>query len=408
MRQIGIYTAEDTPIGIGGMGQVLRAYTPQGYPVAIKEILPQFVTDPEFRYRIESEVEFLKGLNSTLGDNSGVVKVYESFEIDRHIFIVMDLVEGKNLEQLVIEQGRLPFGKAVRYMLRILDIMQAVHEAGIIHRDLKPGNIMLSPTGNELTILDFGVAKRGGAAAGGHTVLGTVIGTTGYMSPEQAQGFSLDSRTDIYSLGCVLFFLLTGQHAFPDTGNEVEMFTRINSEEFPRLSKYVADLPSGIQQVLDKSVNKNMLKRFQSCREFRMELMRVGHVGTDITAAPRPDRISVSIGRENCDICVGLDNFKVSRHHADVTMNITDNGRCYVYTDCSSNGSVVDGTVLHKGMSITIPEGRKPTVMLSTNPPTQLDWAEVCRVIGARLPKDLQHHGGGGLLGRIKKIFKGK
>lgn len=408
MRQIGNYTVDDTPIGVGGMGQVLRGLSPDGIPVAIKEILPQFVTDEEFRYRIESEVEFLKELNNSLpADNSGVVKVYESFELDSRIYIVMQLVEGQNLEQVVSEQGALPFSKAVRYMLRILDIMQNVHEAGVIHRDIKPGNIMLSPSGEDLTILDFGVAKRKTFSNGtSRTVIGTVIGTNGYMSPEQAHGLSLDSRTDIYSLGCVFFYLLTGHHAFPETGNEIEMGINITSGEFPRLSKYVSSLPSGLQHVLDKSVDKNMLKRYQSCREFRLELMKVGRVGTDINRPYGNREISISIGRENCDLCVGFDNYKVSRHHADVAFAVLDKGPCYVFTDCSSNGSTVNGTSLHKGMSYTIGVNESPTVILAADPPTRLDWNEVRRVLDARIPADIKPVRSDSFFSRLKRMFK--
>lgn len=373
------------------MGQVLKGMAPDGTPVAIKEILPEFVLNDEYRKRIDLEVGFLRKLNQRLGGNRSVVHVYESFELNGFLYIVMELVEGRNIEQIVSTEGKLPLSRVVRYMLRILDTMQLVHEAKVVHRDIKPANIMVRPD-EEICILDFGVARNADAPQGvkGGTVSGTVIGTDGYMSPEQANGLSIDHRADIYSLSCVLFYMLTGTHAYQNNGNDVMMMMDIVNKPFPRLNKFVKGLPSGIQEVMDKASDKNMMRRYQSCREFRMDLMRMAGIGTRIDAPVESSEVSVSIGRENCDICAAMDNYKVSRHHADVTFRVFTGGRFYVYTDCSSNGTTIDGNHLRKGMSYNIPEGHNPIIYLANDPSSPLDWSLVLQVINSRIPSDSQ------------------
>lgn len=238
MRQIGNYTVEDTPIGSGGMGQVLRGTSPDGrMPVAIKEILPTFVSDVEYRSRIESEINFLKKL-----DNDNVVRVYDHFELGGNLYIVMELVEGLNIEQYVHKNGPIAWKDAVQYMVKLLRTMQDVHEHNIIHRDIKPGNIMIRPDG-DICLLDFGVAKDVSRPGTGGTVVGTVIGTDGYMSPEQAQGYTVDCRTDVYALGCVLYYMITGSHAF-SAASELEMENAITNKPFPKIEDKVRGVPS--------------------------------------------------------------------------------------------------------------------------------------------------------------------
>lgn len=379
MRQIGNYIVEDTPIGSGGMGQVLKGAFPDGSrQVAIKEILPTFVSDIEYRSRIESEINFLKKL-----DNENVVKVYDHFEIGGNLYIVMELVEGLNVEQFVEKNGQIGWQDAVQYMVKLLRTMQYVHEHGIVHRDIKPGNIMIRPNG-DICLLDFGVAKDVSKPSSGGTVFGTVIGTDGYMSPEQAQGMSIDHRSDVYALGCVLYFMLTGSHAF-NAASDFEMEKDITSKPFPRLADKVRGIPSKVQEVLDHAVDKNMIKRYQSCREFADQLVRILPGGTQINTAVNLDARSISIGRENCDICVGSDNFKVSRHHADITLKQFTGGEFYVFNDCSSNGTMINGQMIRKGMSYNIPKGDHPEILLAGDPSCRLDMGEVERALESQM-----------------------
>lgn len=369
MRQIGNYIIEDTPIGSGGMGYVYRGISADGsYTVALKEILPGFVTDIEYRQRIESEIEFLKKLH-----NNNVVKIYDHFEEAGNLYIVMEFVEGMNMEQFVSMYGAVQWQDAINYMLKILQTMQDVHEQGIVHRDIKPSNIMIRPNG-DICLLDFGVAKDVTTAPGkGRTVFGVAIGTDGYMSPEQAQGMSIDHRSDVYALGCVLYFLITGEHAFGDIGSDLKMQIAIREEKFPRLSDKIKNTPPALQKVLDHAVDKNMMRRYQSCREFANELGRIVPGGTISMGASD----TITVGRENCDICVGIDNLKVSRHHADISKRIFTGGEFYVYTDCSSNGTRINGNLITTGMSYNIPKGDNPQICLAGQPDCRLDISEI-------------------------------
>lgn len=374
MRQIGNYVVDDVPIGSGGMGRVLRGTSPNGLPVAIKEILPTYVADVEYRSRIESEINFLKKLN-----NENVVKVYDHFELGGNLYIVMELVEGHNIEQYVAINGPIPWQDAARYMVKLLETMQYVHEHGIVHRDIKPGNIMIRPN-REICLLDFGVAKDvSNNNRPGGTIIGTVIGTDGYMSPEQSEGMSIDHRSDIYALGCVLYFMLTAKHAFGNSGSELAMQIAIKEGKFPRLNETIKGFPSSLQKVLDHAVDKNMMRRFQSCREFAAELIKVipGGAGTHISSSNQLNNASISIGRENCDILIGPENYKVSRHHADIQKRHFTGGEFYIFTDCSSNGTVINGQRLTKGMTYNIPVGENPEILLAGEPSCRVDMRQI-------------------------------
>lgn len=296
MRQVANYTIEDTPIARGGMGQIFRGRDSQGKIVAIKEILPEFANDWAILSRIEKEVEFLLKVN-----HPSIVKLYAAFRDDatQNYYIVMELVEGLNIEQYVTKHGAIPEQQAVELMLKILDALQCVHNAHIVHRDIKPSNIMIRPGGN-VCLLDFGVAKDMDNT-NSSTIVGSIIGTNGYMSPEQADGFSINFRSDIYSLGCVFYYMLTGHHAFNTLASEFETKDAILNNEFPRLSKYKSGLSDILQKVLDKATNKNMMLRYQNCYEFMAALSNGTHVShTGTQNAP----IMISIGREMCDIII--------------------------------------------------------------------------------------------------------
>ena len=133
MKQISIYQVEDTPIGSGGMGRVLRGTDPNGRQVAIKEILPEFASDFEIRTRTEREVELLQQLNS-----DSIVKVYDQFPLGGNFYIVMEFVDGLNVEQYVQKYGAIPYERATRFMVQILGAMQFVHEKNFVHRDIFP------------------------------------------------------------------------------------------------------------------------------------------------------------------------------------------------------------------------------------------------------------------------------
>lgn len=375
MRQIANYTIEDSPIARGGMGQIFRGRDSQGKIVAIKEILPEFANDWAILSRIEKEVEFLLKVN-----HPSIVKLYAAFRDDatQNYYIVMELVEGLNIEQYVTKHGAIPEQQAVELMLKILDALQCVHNAHIVHRDIKPSNIMIRPDGN-VCLLDFGVAKDMDNN-NGSTIPGSIIGTNGYMSPEQADGFSINFRSDIYSLGCVFYYMLTGHHAFNTLASEFETANAILNNEFPRLSKYKSGLSDILQRILDKATNKNMMLRYQNCYEFMAALSNGTHVSHAGTLAP----VLISIGREMCDIIINDADRKISRHHADVELKEFTGGKYYVFTDCSANGTVVNRKPLRKS-SISIPANDPaPEIYLAGVIDGHLDWDKVVDELNKR------------------------
>lgn len=375
MRQIANYTIEDTPIARGGMGQIFRGRDGQGKIVAIKEILPEYASDWAILSRIEKEVEFLLKVN-----HPSIVKLYAAFRDDatQNYYIVMELVEGLNIEQYVTKHGAIPEQQAVELMLKILDALQCVHNAHIVHRDIKPSNIMIRPDGN-VCLLDFGVAKDMDNN-NGSTIPGSIIGTNGYMSPEQADGFSINFRSDIYSLGCVFYYMLTGHHAFNTLASEFETANAILNNEFPRLSKYKSGLSDILQRILDKATNKNMMLRYQNCYEFMAALSNGTHVSHTGTLAP----VLISIGREMCDIIINDADRKISRHHADVELKEFTGGKYYVFTDCSANGTVVNRKPLRKS-SISIPANDPaPEIYLAGVVDGHLVWDKVVDELNKR------------------------
>lgn len=375
MRQIANFTIEDEPIARGGMGQIFRGYDSEGNVVAVKEILPEFATDWSIRARIEKEVEFLLKC-----DHPSIVKLHLAFfdEYSQNYYIIMEMVEGLNIEQYVLRNGPIPEQEAVEMILKTLDALQCVHNAHIIHRDIKPSNIMIRPNGN-ICLLDFGVAKD--MDNGGGTIAGSIIGTDGYMSPEQAGGYSVNYNTDIYSLGCVLYFMLTGHHAFNVLASEWETKDAILSQDFPKLSKYQKHASDVMQRILDNATDKNMTKRYQNCYEFIGALTsgtHVSHTSSSNTV------VMVSIGREKCDIIVNDSEHKISRHHADVELKAMTGNKYYIFTDCSANGSVVNRKNVKK-QSVSIPVGGPdPEIYLAGVKDGKLNWGEVVSELDKR------------------------
>ncbi len=214
-RKFGPYRIE-SPLGAGGMGEVYRARDDKlGRDVAIKTLPDEFARDPERLARFGREARALASLN-----HPNIAAIYGLEEAGDMDCLVLELVEGEVL------RGPLPIAQALDYARQIAEALEAAHDKGIIHRDLKPANVKVTPQGR-VKVLDFGLAKaiwgREGnpqlqpAAVGADngTLAGHIVGTPGYMSPEQSRGGDVDQRTDIWSFGCLLYELLTGKRAFP-------------------------------------------------------------------------------------------------------------------------------------------------------------------------------------------------
>src|SRR5438874_8485279 len=260
-----------TPIGSGGMGEVyLATDIKAGRKAALKLLPMHFTGDAERLHRFQQEAHALVGLN-----HPNILTVYEIGEDHSIHYIASELIEGETLRQC-LEHGPMQLSEAVDVAIQVVSALVAAHETGIVHRDIKPENIMLRPDGY-VKVLDFGIAKlaeqelpatmpRDEALLLVETNLGSILGTVRYMSPEQACGGHVDKRTDIWSLGVVLYEMLTGHAPFTgDTPGEV--MSSILEKEPPPLTRYFAHAPAELQQIISKTLRKEREERYQSAHE---------------------------------------------------------------------------------------------------------------------------------------------
>jgi eukaryotic-like serine/threonine-protein kinase len=250
------------PLGSGGMGQVFRARDPRlNRDVALKLLPPEYSADPVRKQRFEQEARAIAALN-----HPGIVSIYDVGDG----WMVTELVEGETLRK-----AQLTMLQVVDVGAQIAEALAAAHETGISHRDLKPENVLLTPDGRT-KILDFGLAKMVTPAAAGEkpenrstlTNPGVPTGTPGYMSPEQVRGQQSDYRSDIFSLGLMLYELLAGKPAFQGD-SAVEVMHAIVTEDPPELPDSV---PDGLRRIIKRCIEKNPAQRFQSARDLAFAL----------------------------------------------------------------------------------------------------------------------------------------
>src|SRR5262245_7140182 len=275
-QTIGHYKISES-IGAGGMGEVyLAADTVAGRKAALKLLPLRFTGDAERLKRFQQEARAVVGLN-----HPNIVTVYEIGEDHSIHYIASELIEGETLRERLM-RGRMQLNEALDVALQVADALVAAHKAGVVHRDIKPENIMLRPDGYA-KVLDFGIAKLAESTlaettAGetesvtlAETNLGTILGTARYMSPEQACGTPVDKRTDIWSLGVVLYEMITGHSLF--TGDKPgEVMSSILKMEPPPLTRYAANIPAELQQILSKTLRKDREERYQSAHELLQAL----------------------------------------------------------------------------------------------------------------------------------------
>jgi eukaryotic-like serine/threonine-protein kinase len=288
--QLGVYEIISA-IGAGGMGEVYRARdTKLGRDVAIK-VLPSFLSaDPDRLRRFEQEARAAAALN-----HPNILVVFQLGTHDGVPYLVSELLEGNTLRE-PLQRGALPIRKAIDYGVQIARGLAAAHEKGIVHRDLKPENVFVTKDGR-LKILDFGLARllpqRGEAEASAATLSeltdpGTVMGTVGYMSPEQVSGKPADHRADIFAFGAILYEMLTGKRAF-QRPTSAETMTAILNEEPPGVSQLVPTAPPALQRVVHRCMEKNPEQRFQSASDLAFALEALSD-SSAITAAAPPSR----------------------------------------------------------------------------------------------------------------------
>jgi serine/threonine-protein kinase len=274
--QLGPYEILEQ-LGAGGMGEVWLAQdTRLGRKVAIKILPEQFASDPERLARFEQEARAAAALN-----HPHIAAVYDVGHENGIHFMVQEHLEGQTLRAAIAE-GRLPLAHALKLGLEIAEALKAAHAEGIVHRDLKPENVFVTPD-RHAKVLDFGLAKlteiaiasQDGSASMSPTVLGTVagqmMGTAGYMAPEQIEGVAVDQRADLFAFGCVLYELGTGQRAFQGK-NLVDTLHRVSNVEPDTLLTIDGALPSGLQRILDKALAKDPASRYQTAGDLAVDM----------------------------------------------------------------------------------------------------------------------------------------
>jgi Tol biopolymer transport system component len=275
------------------MGEVYRARdTRLGRDVALKVLPAEVAGDPERRRRFEREARAVAALN-----HPGLLALHDVGEADGVVFIVTELLEGETLRER-LGRGSVGCERAVEWGASAAEALAVAHERGIVHRDVKPENLFLTRDGR-LKILDFGLAKELVVAAGGEeeptlpspTRAGLVLGTLGYLSPEQARGEPIDGRSDLFSLGCVLYEALTGRRTFGGKTAQ-DLIAAVLKDDPPDVASLRSDVPVGFARVVQRCLAKERVARFQSASDLAFALRSIPQGSGAAIAAVSPARAS--------------------------------------------------------------------------------------------------------------------
>ena len=251
-------------LGVGGMAVVYRAYDNiDDRPVAVKILKEEFLANEEFRRRFKNESKAIAMLS-----HPNIVKVYDVSYGERLQYIVMEYVEGITLKEYIEQRRVIPWKEAVHFLTQILRALQHAHDRGVVHRDVKPQNIMLLHSGN-IKVTDFGIARFSRSET--RTMTENAIGSVHYISPEQARGDLTDGKSDIYSVGVVLYEMLTGQLPFQSDSTVSVAIMQLQTE--PRRPRELNDgIPLGLEQITIRAMQKRPYERYQSAAEMLLDL----------------------------------------------------------------------------------------------------------------------------------------
>jgi eukaryotic-like serine/threonine-protein kinase len=274
------------PLGRGGMAEVRRGLDLRlDRKVAVKRLRTELAADPAFQERFRREAHAVAILN-----HPGIAAVFDSGEETdpgtgvRVPFIVMELVDGTTLRSILQDSGALPVRRALEITNVVLHALAHSHASGIVHRDIKPANIMVTANG-DIKVMDFGIARAATETTSGLTGTSMVVGTAQYLSPEQAQGASVDLRSDLYSVGCLLYELLTGRPPF--LGETAVSLAYQHVREVPEPpSRLVPELGPDIDALLGKALAKEPAERYQSATEMAADIDRILQGRPVLAAAP--------------------------------------------------------------------------------------------------------------------------
>jgi serine/threonine-protein kinase len=256
-------------IGRGGMAEIFQARDILlDRPVAMKVLFPEFATDPAFVERFRREAQAAANLN-----HPNIVAVYDWGKVNNTYYIAMEYVNGRTLADILKQSGTLTPMQVCDVMSEVASALISAHQNGVIHRDIKPGNILVSTTG-QIKVADFGIARALGAGVEqGLTQTGAVMGTATYFSPEQAQGVSTDQRSDIYSLGVVMYEMLSGVPPFTGENAVAIAYKQVHERAMP-LDQRLTSVPPEVSAIVAKCMEKSPDDRYSSAEEVRDELRR--------------------------------------------------------------------------------------------------------------------------------------
>ncbi|HET7075646.1 MAG TPA: Stk1 family PASTA domain-containing Ser/Thr kinase, partial [Mycobacterium sp.] len=260
-------------LGFGGMSEVHLARDVRLHrDVAVKVLRADLARDPSFYLRFRREAQNAAALN-----HPSIVAVYDTGEADTPTgplpYIVMEYVDGVTLRDIVHNDGPLPARRAIEIIADACQALNFSHQNGIIHRDVKPANIMISTT-NAVKVMDFGIARAIADSGNSVTQTAAVIGTAQYLSPEQARGEPVDARSDVYSLGCVLYEILTGEPPFTGDSPVAVAYQHVREDPVPPSKRHEGISPD-LDAVVLKALAKNPENRYQTAAEMRADLVRV-------------------------------------------------------------------------------------------------------------------------------------
>src|SRR3984893_1517479 len=261
----------------GGMAEVYLARDRLlDRPVALKALFPEYAREPSFVERFRREAQAAANLN-----HPNIVAIYDWGQESGTYFIVMEYVEGRSLRELIHTEGTIEPGQAADIAAEIASALAFAHRSGVVHRDVKPGNVLLTQSGT-VKVTDFGIARAG--TGDGLTQTGSVMGTATYFSPEQAQGLAVDGRSDVYSVGVVLYELVCGVAPFAGDSPVSVAYKHVRADPVPP-SRRNPDVPQALEQIIMSALAKDPEHRYQSADDLRADLLRFRR-GRPLAAAP--------------------------------------------------------------------------------------------------------------------------
>jgi serine/threonine-protein kinase len=259
-------------IGEGAMSIVYKAFDPEiNRPLAIKLLRGECAVDPEYRYRFLQEAKAAGKLT-----HPNIVTIFDVGEVEQGPYIAMEFLEGQTLEEIMHDGKEISTRDVVIYGVQLAEALDYSHARGIVHRDVKPGNIISPGYGHALRITDFGIARIDAPNKEHKTRIGSVLGTPQYMSPEQVEGQQVDGRSDLFSLGVILYQLLTGEKPFVSE-TLTSLLMKIVQEEPAPIDIKKTDIPQSLKAIVERLLNKKPENRFQTGKELANALRQVIH-----------------------------------------------------------------------------------------------------------------------------------